>query len=115
MLFSRKIYCKLVFAIFASTMLVSCEEWEGLFPNCRFQDKVEAKLLGQDPRDCADCCGGYLIEIADSIYRFVEEPSCSSLNLEESDYEFPLDVWVDWEPDPNGCAEDIILENIKLK
>ena len=50
MLFSRKIFYKLVVAIFAVTMLVSCEEWEGLFPNCRFQDKVEAKLLGQDPQ-----------------------------------------------------------------
>ena len=115
MIVSRNTFGKLAFAVITLMVLASCEKWEGLFPNCQFQDKVEAKLLGQDPRDCADCCGGYLIEIADSIYRFEEEPSCSNLNLEESDYAFPLEVWVDWKPDPNGCEGDIILENIKLK
>ncbi|MEM6768807.1 MAG: hypothetical protein AAF655_27970 [Bacteroidota bacterium] len=115
MILTRKIFYKLAFAILAFTFLVSCEEGEGLLPNCQFQDREVGRLLGQDPRDCIECCGGYLIEIADSVYRFLEEPSCSTLNLEESDYAFPLDVWVVWKPDTSGCEGDVILEYLKLR
>ncbi len=84
-------------------------------PDCEFKEKVAGSILGVDPRFCA-CCGGYFIQIGEETYRFYEEPSCSDLALEVTDYAFPLEVWVDWEADPDAClGDEILLEKIKLK
>lgn len=111
---SRKV---LFFILFMIGVLIGCDDEESdcLIPNCTFKDKVEGSILGVDARLCA-CCGGYFIKIGEETYRFYEEPSCSDLALEVSDYEFPLEVWVDWKADPDAClGDEILLEKIKLK
>ncbi|MEM6764639.1 MAG: hypothetical protein AAF655_06930, partial [Bacteroidota bacterium] len=51
------------------------------------------RITGPDFRECS-CCGGYFLEIGEEVFRFYDEPYCSDLALDVTDYGFPLEVWV---------------------
>jgi len=74
---------------------------------------TEAFITGPDPRDCI-CCGGYFIEINDSAYNFDQLPS--SCNLDLTTAEFPIAVYVDWEPERKcGDIQYITIKQIEVK
>ncbi|MEM8896710.1 MAG: hypothetical protein AAGC85_01335 [Bacteroidota bacterium] len=116
MLGSSKRIKPLILILLIVGLFIGCEDEEDCpIPNCTFKQKVEGSILGVDSRECA-CCGGYFIKIGEETYRFYEEPSCSDLALDVSDYAFPLEVWVDWKADPDACmGDEILLEKIKQK
>ena len=63
-------------------------------------------ITGFDSRECS-CCGGYFIEIQDSTYRFYDVPDGSRIDLEDPN--FPINVKLDWQKDPEVCLGDEII------
>ena len=65
-------------------------------------------ITGPDYSRCY-CCGGYLININDSIYRFRTLPKRNNINLENES--FPIKVILEWKKHPNPilCNEIIIV------
>ncbi len=65
-------------------------------------------ITGPDYSLCY-CCGGYLININDSTYRFFQLPEQNNINLENAS--FPIGVILEWKkhPNPTLCNEIIIL------
>jgi len=83
--------------------------------SCQKEDPYlsEGTITGPDFRECA-CCGGWFIDIGGETYRFQELPCSCSLDLMNE--EFPLDVFLDWKKDPDGClGDEIIVYRIKKK
>lgn len=70
-----------------------------------FNNFNNARILGYDQALCP-CCGGWLIEIDNSTFRFFDLPVESNIDLEEEI--FPLEVTLFWSKDRNGCLGDEI-------
>jgi len=101
---SNKIIYILIFVL--TVLIIQCKENESNF-------LTEAVITGPDPRDCI-CCGGYFIEINDSTYNFDQLPS--SCNLDLMSAEFPIAVFVDWEPEKKcGDIQYITIKQIEVK
>jgi len=81
--------------------------------SCSMEDNSYSSsgtITGVDTRECA-CCGGYFIDIDNYTYRFDVLPNNSSLDLTNA--EFPVNVKLDWHPDPDACiGDEIIIERI---
>lgn len=70
-------------------------------------------ITGVDTRECA-CCGGWFIDINDSLWLFNELPASSSLDLVNET--FPIEVEVEWQKKVNPClSEEILISYIKKK
>jgi hypothetical protein len=70
-------------------------------------------ITGLDYSKCY-CCGGYLIKINNSTYRFRDLPEQNNINLENAS--FPIEVILEWKkhPNPTLCNEIIILRIEKM-
>jgi hypothetical protein len=70
-------------------------------------------ITGPDYSLCY-CCGGYLININDSTYRFLDLPEQNNINLDNES--FPIKVILEWKkhPNPTLCNEIIILRIEKM-
>ena len=95
----RRLLCLLSFLTLA---LLSCDD------EVNFNDV--GVITGQDFRLCA-CCGGWFIEIGDEIFRFNRLPNNSDIELSEDN--FPLVVFLNWRNDPEACiGDEILIEKI---
>jgi hypothetical protein len=65
----------------------------------------DAVLTGFDARLCP-CCGGWFIEIEDTIWRFDNTPAVSNVDLNAHVY--PLPVKVIWKKKDHPCLGDEI-------
>jgi len=66
----------------------------------------EGLITSHDTRECVACCGGFFIEIDDTIYRgYLPDGH----NLNTSVGNLPLAIYLDWEIIPSNCGEEIIL------
>jgi hypothetical protein len=63
-------------------------------------------ITGFDYRKCY-CCGGWFININDSIYRFKNLPEHNNINLDNASY--PIEVFIKWKKDPHACLDDEII------
>lgn len=80
----------------------------------------DAVITGYDMRKCM-CCGGWIIEIKDSTFRFFEFPegdkdkfNLPSFNDNQSNY--PINVRVIWKHSPEKClGDEIIVERIEKR
>ncbi len=71
----------------------------GIFYSCTEDEnasKSSASITGPDLRQCI-CCGGYLIEIGDSIYNFESLPAAANIDLTTAT--FPIAAELDWTRD----------------
>lgn len=59
-------------------------------------------ITGADLADCA-CCGGYFIEIGDSIYRFQKDKLPGNFTFD--DKQLPIQVDIDWERKTDICPD----------
>ena len=92
-------FCALLF------ILIACQK-ENEWMN-------EGKITGADGRMCA-CCGGYFIEIKDSVYRFDILPEGTNFDLTKET--FPVLVELNWKKKENSCLRDeIIVTDIRKK
>ena len=67
-------------------------------------------ITGPDYSMCM-CCGGWLIEIDNTTYRFYELPEGSDFNLEKPTY--PIMVKLNWKmKDPTCMGDEIVLEDV---
>ena len=93
--------------LLASILLYSCGEEE------KYVDK--GVILGIDSGYCV-CCGGWFINIDNSLYRFYNLPLEKDINL-ETDTIFPINVELDWSVSQNGCSnnngKEIIISRIR--
>jgi hypothetical protein len=91
-------------------VVCSCSEDEKTDPT-----KSDALILGPDYRYCM-CCGGYFIQIKGDTYRFFEnELPAASLNLNAADLDFPIPVYVHWEPKEDAClGDEIVIKKISI-
>jgi hypothetical protein len=79
---------KLLFKVLVFVFLASCS-------NHGVESFMsDGTILGPDMRECI-CCGGYFIEINDSVYNFDSLPPSSGIDLDKAI--FPLAVKLDWE------------------
>lgn len=70
-------------------------------------------IIGFDYRKCM-CCGGWFISIEQDTLRFDQLPEGCSIDL--NDPEFPIEVYLDWQPkDPRCLGDEIIVTRIELK
>ena len=65
----------------------------------------EAVIIGVDSRECF-CCGGWFIEIGDDTLRATVLPQTFIFDLDPN--EFPLPVFLEWEPEETPCLGDEI-------
>jgi hypothetical protein len=85
-------------------IIIGCNESDNEY-------KDNGTIVGIDIRECS-CCGGYFIEIRDSVYRFNTLPAGSELNL--IDPKFPIYVMLDWKMKDTLCLGDEIIV-LKIK
>lgn len=70
-------------------------------------------ITGPDSRECV-CCGGWFVNINDSLWRFTEQPANSDVDLTNTT--FPIVVELKWEKDADACLSDeIIVSYIRKK
>lgn len=62
-------------------------------------------ITGLDPRDCM-CCGGWFIEIRDTVRRFDQLPEDCTIDFNLVTY--PLKVKVEWKKREQLCLGDEI-------
>ena len=62
-------------------------------------------ITGLDPRDCM-CCGGWFIEIRDTMRRFDQVPADCVIDFNTITY--PLKVKLDWKKKDTLCLGDEI-------
>jgi hypothetical protein len=74
--------------------------------------KSNGIITGGDFRMCA-CCGGWFIQIDNTIYEFDKLPDNSKINLDTES--FPVYVKLDWQlSDLTGCPDKkITIQRIK--
>ena len=89
-----------------TVMLFSCDKDDS---NKDFQ--TSAIITGPDLGQCI-CCGGYFIEIGDSIYNFNTVPSASDINL--ANETFPVAVQLDWEYD-HKCGHNQYIKITRIE
>jgi len=63
-------------------------------------------ITGADPRDCM-CCGGWFVEIRDTLHRFDLVPDGCTIDLNTATY--PLKVKLDWKKKEQLCLGDEIV------
>jgi hypothetical protein len=63
-------------------------------------------ITGLDSRDCM-CCGGWFIQINDTIRRFDQVPADCTIDFAKVTY--PLKVKVDWKKKDTVCMGDEIV------
>ena len=82
--------------------------------SCRKEETRDTgTITGYDYRKCM-CCGGWFVEIGDSIYRFDQFPEASSIDLDSITY--PFDVWLDWNfKDPQCMGDEIVVTYLEEK
>ena len=74
---------------------------------------AEGQITGGDPRLCA-CCGGWVLETADTTFLFDQLPAGSTIDLNNAT--FPIPVKFNYEADTSGCGlwlNKIILTEIE--
>jgi len=78
-----------------------------LLTGCKKEDKFmdSGTITGLDPRDCM-CCGGWFIEIRDTVRRFDQVPAGCTIDFAKVTY--PLEVRVDWKKKDTTCLGDEI-------
>ena len=92
--------------VFISVISFSCRDDEYSFQSTGL-------ILGPDFGFCA-CCGGYIIEITDSIYRFDNLPGSSGIDL--SNTAFPISVNIDWKNERNcGGFQYVEIARIEIE
>ena len=74
---------------------------------CKKEDKYmdSGTITGLDPRDCM-CCGGWFIEINDTVRRFDQVPADCVIDF--STVTYPLKVKLDWKKRDTVCLGDEI-------
>ncbi|OQX80883.1 MAG: hypothetical protein B6D64_02640 [Bacteroidetes bacterium 4484_276] len=91
-------------------LLIGCQK-DKIDDNPRDDYMSFGAITGYDWRKCM-CCGGWIIEIDNSIYRFFELPDNCIINLENET--FPLNVKLDWVEEDFQClGDEIIIKKIK--
>lgn len=90
--------------VFISVIFYSCRDDENPLQSTGL-------ITGPDYAYCA-CCGGYFIEIADSIYRFDNLPSSSDIDLPNTT--FPILVNLDWLHE-RKCGEFQYIEITRIE
>jgi hypothetical protein len=83
------------------------------FVFCKKEQPTEFKgiITGADLRMCA-CCGGYIINIQNAVYRFGSLPENSGIDL--SINSFPIYVIVSYHQKPDQCmGDEIIIDKIR--
>ena len=101
---SFKTYCIVIVLICSITY--SCKDDE-----IRFQSS--GLITGPDLAFCA-CCGGFIINISDSTYRFDNLPSSSTINLATAN--FPIAVNLDWQNERKcGDFQYIKVDRIEIR
>ncbi|MCX6225169.1 MAG: lipoprotein [Bacteroidia bacterium] len=89
------------------TILTGCSKDK----NCKDPGSIEGKFMnsgtitGLDPRDCM-CCGGWFIEIKDTVRRFDQVPPDCVIDFYTVKY--PLKVKLDWKKKDTVCLGDEI-------
>ncbi len=86
-----------IFLTLILTLLIACNRED------TFMDT--GTITGQDPRDCM-CCGGWFIEIRDTMYRFDQLPPNNVIDL--STITYPMKVKLDWKKKEIPCLGDEI-------
>jgi hypothetical protein len=78
-----------------------------LLIGCRKEDPCmdPGTITGLDPRDCM-CCGGWFIEIQDTMRRFDQLPADCIIDF--STVTYPLKVKLDWKKKDTTCLGDEI-------
>lgn len=78
-----------------------------LLMGCKKEDKNmdSGTITGLDPRDCM-CCGGWFIEIRDTMHRFDQVPPDCVIDFTTVTY--PLNVKLDWKKKDTTCLGDEI-------
>jgi hypothetical protein len=78
-----------------------------LAAGCRKEDKLmdSGIITGLDPRDCM-CCGGWFVEIKDTVRRFDQVPADCIIDFNTVTY--PLKVRLDWKKRDTLCLGDEI-------
>ncbi|MFA6126128.1 MAG: hypothetical protein WC699_02385 [Bacteroidales bacterium] len=79
-----------------------------LLGGCKKADESldSGTITGTDPRDCM-CCGGWFIEIKDTVRRFDLVPADCTIDF--STVTYPLQVKVEWKKKDITCLGDEIL------
>lgn len=92
--------------------------------NCSKSDQFQTKgiILGVDARKCAcfdnqncGCCGFWVLQIEDKSYIFKKLPDSPKLDLNSA--KFPINVSLDFHPDPDSCAQAwgyIIIDRFRI-
>jgi len=83
-----------------------------LLTGCRKEDKYmdTGTITGTDPRDCM-CCGGWFIEIKDTMRRFDQLPADCVIDFNTITY--PLKVKLHWKKrDPLCIGDEIIVSKM---
>lgn len=94
----------------AVTCFSTCDD-EDNFDDCYCSE--EAVIIGIDYRECA-CCGGWFIEIDNDTLRAIDLPTDFQLSLGVDEY--PLPVYLEWNPMENPClGDEINVECIRRK
>lgn len=69
-------------------------------------------ITGTDPRDCM-CCGGWFIEIKDTLRRFDQVPADCTIDFNTVAY--PLKVRVDWKKKEQLClGDEIVISKLEV-
>lgn len=85
-------------------MLLACEQSDNPYQS-------SGTITGFDNRECI-CCGGYFIEIGNSIYNFEKLPD--GVNIDLNTVKFPVAVKVDWSHDREcGGIQYITISRIE--
>jgi hypothetical protein len=90
--------------------------------SCKKEPKAEAEfngeIIGADPTMCG-CCGGYFINIENTVYRFDSLPPNNGIDLTslKGKYITPIYVVVSWHKGNKPCigGDFIIIDKIRKK
>jgi hypothetical protein len=75
------------------------------------QSEYNGKIIGYDLTMCA-CCGGIIINIDNTKYRFDSLPANSGINIANDS--FPIYVIVSWhKKNPQCLGDEIIIDKIR--
>ncbi len=79
-----------------------------IFTGCTKEEKTldSGLISGMDPRMCM-CCGGWFVEINDTIRRFDRVPADCTIDFTTVTY--PLKVKLDWKKKDTLCLGDEIV------
>ena len=104
MLLKMKVLKAIGITVLIAGVFFSCDKEKNNFEST-------AVITGPDIRDCI-CCGGYFIELNDSVYNFDTLPPSSQINLSEET--FPITVNLDWLYD-RKCGDIQYIEITRIE